>query len=45
MNVLNYGEESVAIAIKEVAPQDGAEKVYNPQPNDAELLALVAREK
>jgi uncharacterized zinc-type alcohol dehydrogenase-like protein len=45
MNVLNYGEESVAVAIKEVAPQDWAEKVYNPQPNDAELLALVTREK
>ena len=28
MAVLNYGEESVSIAIEEVKPQDWAEKVY-----------------
>jgi 4-oxalocrotonate tautomerase len=30
MNVLNYGEESVSVAIEEVKPQDWAEKVYEP---------------
>lgn len=30
MNVLNYGEESVSVAIEEVEPQDWAEKVYRP---------------
>jgi 4-oxalocrotonate tautomerase len=30
MNVLNYGEESVSVAIEEVKPQDWAEKVYKP---------------
>ncbi|MGI0086189.1 MAG: tautomerase family protein [Nitrososphaerales archaeon] len=30
MNVLNYGEESVSVAIEEVNPQDWAEKVYKP---------------
>ncbi|MDQ3816777.1 MAG: tautomerase family protein [Acidobacteriota bacterium] len=28
--VLNYSEESVSVAIEEVKPQDGAEKVYQP---------------
>jgi len=28
MNVLNYGAESVSVAIEEVGPQDWAEKVY-----------------
>jgi 4-oxalocrotonate tautomerase len=28
--VLNYGEESVSIAIEEVEPQDWAEKVFQP---------------
>ena len=28
MNVLNYGEESVSVAIEEVKPQDWAERVY-----------------
>ena len=28
MAVLNYGEESVSVAIEEVKPQDWAEKVY-----------------
>jgi 4-oxalocrotonate tautomerase len=28
MNVLNYGEESVSVAIEEIKPQDWAEKVY-----------------
>ena len=28
MNVLNYGEESVSVAIEKVEPQDWAEKVY-----------------
>jgi 4-oxalocrotonate tautomerase len=30
MTVLNYGEESVSVAIEEVTPQDWAEKVYKP---------------
>jgi 4-oxalocrotonate tautomerase len=30
MNVLNYGEESVSVAIEEVNSQDWAEKVYKP---------------
>ena len=30
MNVLNYGEESVSVAIEEVKPEDRAEKVYKP---------------
>jgi 4-oxalocrotonate tautomerase len=30
MAVLNYGEESVSVAIEEVSPQDWAEKVYKP---------------
>ena len=28
--VLNYGEESVSVAIEEVEPEDWAEKVYQP---------------
>jgi 4-oxalocrotonate tautomerase len=28
MEVLEYGEESVSVAIEEVKPQDWAEKVY-----------------
>jgi 4-oxalocrotonate tautomerase len=28
--VLNYGEESVSVAIEEVAPEDWAEKIYQP---------------
>ena len=31
MSVLNYGEESVSVAIEEVEPQDWAEKVYKPE--------------
>ena len=30
MNVLNYGEESVSVAIEEVSARDWAEKVYEP---------------
>ena len=30
MNVLNYGEESVSVAIEEVPAQEWAEKVYEP---------------
>jgi 4-oxalocrotonate tautomerase len=30
MSVLNYGEESVSVAIEEVKQQDWAEKVYQP---------------
>ncbi len=37
--VLNYGEESVSVAIEEVAPEDWAEKVYQPDiVNNAEKL-------
>jgi 4-oxalocrotonate tautomerase len=28
MEVLNYGAESVSVALQEIAPQDWAEKVY-----------------
>jgi 4-oxalocrotonate tautomerase len=28
--ILNYGEESVSVAIEEVEPEDWAEKVYQP---------------
>ena len=28
MNVFNYGEESVSVAIEEIKPEDWAEKVY-----------------
>jgi phenylpyruvate tautomerase PptA (4-oxalocrotonate tautomerase family) len=31
MNVLNYGEESVSVAIEEVEPEDRVEKVYKPK--------------
>ena len=30
MNILDYGEESVSIAIEEVKPQDWADTVYTP---------------
>jgi len=30
MNVLNYGEESVSVAIEEVSARDWPEKVYKP---------------
>ena len=30
MEMLNYGEESVSVAIEEVEPRDWAEKVYKP---------------
>lgn len=30
MDVLNYGEESVSVAMEEIAPGDWAEKVYRP---------------
>jgi 4-oxalocrotonate tautomerase len=30
MDVLNYGEECVSVAIEEVSSQDWAEKVYKP---------------
>jgi 4-oxalocrotonate tautomerase len=30
MDVLDYGEESVSVAIEEIKPQDWAEKVYKP---------------
>jgi 4-oxalocrotonate tautomerase len=30
MDVLGYGEESVSVALEEVAPEDWAEKVYKP---------------
>ena len=39
MNVLNYGEESVSVAIEEVESQDRTEKVYKPDIlNNAEKL-------
>ena len=30
MTVLNYGDESVSVALEEVKPEDWAEKVYKP---------------
>ena len=37
--VLNYGEESVSVAIEEVAPEGWAEKVYQPDiVNNSEKL-------
>jgi 4-oxalocrotonate tautomerase len=30
MTVLNYGEDSVSVAMEEVQPKDWAEKVYRP---------------
>lgn len=30
MDVLDYGEESVSVAMEEVAPEDWTEKVYEP---------------
>ena len=39
INVLNYGEESVSVAIEEVPAQDWAEKVYEPDiVNNSEKL-------
>ena len=39
MEVLNYGEKSVSVAIEEVAAQDWAEKVYKPDiVNQAEKI-------
>jgi 4-oxalocrotonate tautomerase len=39
MAVLNYGEESVSVAIEEVPAQDWAEKVYKPDiVNNSEKL-------
>lgn len=31
MDILNYGEVSISVAIEEVESQDWAEKVYEPQ--------------
>ena len=31
MSVLNYGEESVSVAIEEIASSDWAEQVYKPE--------------
>jgi 4-oxalocrotonate tautomerase len=30
MDIFNYGEESVSVAMVEIKPQDWAEKVYKP---------------
>ena len=30
MEVLNYGDESVSVAMKEIKPQDWVDKVYKP---------------
>ena len=39
MDVLNYGEESVSVAIEEVEPEDWAEQVYQPDiVNNSEKL-------
>jgi 4-oxalocrotonate tautomerase len=39
MDILNYGEESVSVALEEIQPQDWAEKVYQPDIiNNAEQL-------
>jgi 4-oxalocrotonate tautomerase len=31
MDILDYGEESVSVAIEEIKPQDWLEKVYKPE--------------
>ncbi|HEX4591781.1 MAG TPA: tautomerase family protein [Gemmataceae bacterium] len=31
MEVLNYGEESVSVAMEEIEPEDWAEQVYRPE--------------
>ena len=31
MEVLNYGDESVSVAMEEIKPQDWADKVYKPE--------------
>ena len=39
MRVLNYGEESVSVAIEEVKPEDWVEQVYKPDiVNNSEKL-------
>jgi 4-oxalocrotonate tautomerase len=39
MDVLDYGDESVSVAIEEVEPQDWAEQVYKPDiVNNSEKL-------
>ena len=39
MDVLNYGQESVSVAIEEIKPDDWAEKVYKPEiVNNSEKL-------
>jgi 4-oxalocrotonate tautomerase len=35
MEVLDYGEESVSVAMEEVQPQDWAEQVYKPAVKEA----------
>lgn len=30
MNILNYGEESVSVAMEEIKPKEWVEKVYRP---------------
>ena len=31
MNAFHYGEESVSVAMEEIAPQEWSEKVYKPE--------------
>jgi 4-oxalocrotonate tautomerase len=31
MNILNYGEESVSVAMEEIKPKEWVEKVYRPE--------------
>lgn len=31
MEILNYGEESISVAVQEVKPQDWAKQVYRPE--------------
>ena len=31
MNILNYGEESVSVAMEEIKPKEWVEKVYKPE--------------
>ncbi|HEU5379845.1 MAG TPA: tautomerase family protein [Ktedonobacteraceae bacterium] len=39
MRILNYGEESVSVALEEIKPQDWAEQVYTPDiVNNSEKL-------
>jgi phenylpyruvate tautomerase PptA (4-oxalocrotonate tautomerase family) len=45
IRVLNYGEESVSLAIEEVKPQDWAEKVYKPDIQETGIHDVASRRR